>query len=186
MFLLADYLQLDVSVAPASRFRPTSPRFKLLFGEANEPELTRLPTPADTLGWAVLFARHARICVEHEQRWQAEYSISQCPSMGWNSRACVMAFPRSTPRDSTDWTPRTVTRSRSDRAITGPQGVEARPAAGIRSLLRECESAATANADDSDSARWRAGLTEGLLTGVTLVGPTSREAAPVGNGIESA
>lgn len=44
MFLFADYLQLDVSVAPTSKFHPTSPRFKLLFGEANEPEHVRPPS----------------------------------------------------------------------------------------------------------------------------------------------
>jgi hypothetical protein len=71
VFLLADYLQLDVSVAPASKFRSASPRFKLLFGETNEPEYSRPPSRDHTLGWAVLWARHARICIEREHWWQA-------------------------------------------------------------------------------------------------------------------
>lgn len=76
VFLLADYLQVDVSVAPASKLRPTSPRFKLLFGEVNEPEYTGAPARNYTLGWAVLWARHARICIERGERWQSEYCIT--------------------------------------------------------------------------------------------------------------
>lgn len=33
VFMMTDHLQLDVSVAPASKFHPTSPRFKLLLRE---------------------------------------------------------------------------------------------------------------------------------------------------------
>jgi hypothetical protein len=77
VFLFRDHLQLDVSVAPASQFRPTSPKFKLLFGEANEAEHRPPPERGTTLGWAVLWARHARVCIEREQWWQAEYAIAQ-------------------------------------------------------------------------------------------------------------
>jgi hypothetical protein len=76
VFLLPDYLQLDVSVSPASQFRSTSPRFKLLFGEANEPNYRGLPPRGETLGWAVLWVRHARVCIERNQWWQAEYAIA--------------------------------------------------------------------------------------------------------------
>jgi hypothetical protein len=82
VFLLPDYLQLDVSVAPASRFRATSPRFKLLFGNANEPEHISLPSRDYTLGWAVLWVRHARICIERQQWWQTEYCITQIRYLG--------------------------------------------------------------------------------------------------------
>lgn len=76
VFMFADYLQLDVSVSLASEFRPTSPRFKLLFGEAQDP-VYRDPEPRGyILGWAVLWARHARVCIEREQPWQAEYAIA--------------------------------------------------------------------------------------------------------------
>ncbi len=76
VFLLRDYLQLDVSVAPARQFAPTSPRFKLLFGEAGNP-VYRDPRPrGEILGWAVLWARHARVCIERSHWWQAEYAIA--------------------------------------------------------------------------------------------------------------
>lgn len=50
VFLLTDYLQLDVSVAQASKFRSTSPHFKLLFGEANKPDTSN--PPLATTRWA--------------------------------------------------------------------------------------------------------------------------------------
>jgi hypothetical protein len=76
VLLLPDYLQLDVSVSPAAQFRPTSTRFKLLFGEASEPNYKRPPPRGETLGWAVVWARHARVCIERNQWWQAEYAIT--------------------------------------------------------------------------------------------------------------
>src|SRR3989454_8699844 len=76
-FLLPDALQLDLSMTPAAQFRPAGPRFRLLFGEtaADEPEVSRppavgdlfLPTPsvaADIFGWGVIYALHARACIE--------------------------------------------------------------------------------------------------------------------------
>ena len=76
VFLLSDYLQLDISVSPASQYRATSPRFKLLFGEAKESNFREPSSRGDTLGWAVLWSRHARVCIERNQWWQAEYAIT--------------------------------------------------------------------------------------------------------------
>jgi predicted nucleotidyltransferase len=88
VFLLPDSLQLDLSMTPAARFRPAGPRFRLLFGEtaAAEPdEPTPLPagtlfidTPAvaeDIFGWGVIYALHARACIERGRVWQAEHYV---------------------------------------------------------------------------------------------------------------
>src|SRR2546426_2841005 len=77
VFLLPGALQLDLSMTPAAQFRPAGPRFRLLFGEtaAGEPEVSTppavgdlfLPTPsvaADIFGWGVIYALHARACIE--------------------------------------------------------------------------------------------------------------------------
>jgi hypothetical protein len=114
VFLLPDYLQLDVSVSPASQFRSTSPRFKLLFGEANKPNYRGPPPRGETLGWAVLYARHARACIERNQWWQAEYAIT-------NLRYHAMAFDGALVRS--------FERDELIRALN----------AGIKALLRECE-----------------------------------------------
>jgi hypothetical protein len=87
IFLLPDALQCDLSMTSAARFRPAGPRFRLLFGEtAAEPEVSIPPvagslfiaTPAvarDVFGWGVVYALHARACVERERVFQAEHYV---------------------------------------------------------------------------------------------------------------
>src|SRR5438128_6797175 len=88
VFLLPDALQLDLSMTPAARFRPAGPRFRLLFGEtaAGEPDPPAPPvagalfisTPAvagDIFGWGVIYALHARACIERGRVWQAEHYV---------------------------------------------------------------------------------------------------------------
>ena len=84
VFLLPDALQLDLSMTPAALFRPTGPRFRLLFGETagREPEPVAgtlfIPTPAapeDVFGWGVIYALHARACIERGRLWQAEHYV---------------------------------------------------------------------------------------------------------------
>jgi hypothetical protein len=88
VFLLRDTLQLDLSMTPASQFRPAGPRFRLVFGQtaADDPEVSTSPvaghlfisTPAvaeDIFGWGVIYALHSRACVERRRVWQAEHYV---------------------------------------------------------------------------------------------------------------
>lgn len=86
VFLLPDALQLDLSMTPAARFRPAGPRFRLLFGETaaggsetpTPPGDLFLPTPSvarDVFGWGVIYALHARACIERGRVWQAEHYV---------------------------------------------------------------------------------------------------------------
>ena len=87
VFLLPDALQFDLSMTPATEFRPAGPRFQLLFGETaeDEPEAGSrppgrlfIPTPAvaaDIFGWGVIYALHGRACIERGRVWQAEHYI---------------------------------------------------------------------------------------------------------------
>lgn len=88
VFLLPDALQFDLSMTPAAQFRPAGPRFRLLFGETavNESERATppvapgivFPTPAvagDLFGWGVIYALHARACIERGRVWQAEHCV---------------------------------------------------------------------------------------------------------------
>jgi hypothetical protein len=140
VLLLEDYLQLDVSMAPASKFRSTSPRFKLLFGEANEPQYLRPASRSDTLGWAVLWARHGRICIEREHWWQAEYCITHLRYHGMEL-ACLRnnqpayygkGFDR-LPDEDGDAFRAAIVRS------LDPHELARALTAGVRGLLRECE-----------------------------------------------
>jgi hypothetical protein len=88
VFLLPEALQFDLSLTPAAGFRPAGPRFRLLFGEiaAEQPESSTprapgglfIPTPAvaeDLFGWGVIYALHARACIERGRIWQAEHYV---------------------------------------------------------------------------------------------------------------
>ena len=87
VFLLPDALQCDLSMTSATEFRPAGPRFQLLFGEtaADESEDRRrsqgglfIPTPpvaGDIFGWGVIYALHARACIERGRVWQAEHYV---------------------------------------------------------------------------------------------------------------
>jgi predicted nucleotidyltransferase len=75
VFLLDDWLQADLSFAPASGFRQGSPNFKLLFG-AHTTAYVPLPSPHDIFGWGVVYARAARASIDREKWWQAEFSVS--------------------------------------------------------------------------------------------------------------
>ena len=88
VFLLPDALQFDLSMTPAAQFRPAGPRFRLLFGETaavGSEGSTRptpglfIPTPAlphDLFGWGVIYALHARACIERGRVWQAEHYVA--------------------------------------------------------------------------------------------------------------
>jgi hypothetical protein len=146
VFLLPDYLQLDVSVSPASQFHPTSPRFKLLFGEANEPNYRGPPSRGESLGWAVLWARHARVCIERNQWWQAKYAITHLRYHAMALACLRLDLPAydgkgfdQLPADVRDAFEGAIVRSLArDELIRALN-------AGIEALLKECK---VANDDD--------------------------------------
>jgi hypothetical protein len=140
VFLLTDHLQLDVSVAPASKFRPTSPRFKLLFGEANEPQDIQPPSRALALGWAVLWARHARICIERKHWWQAEYCVTQLRYRGMELASQRHGLPASYGKGF-DRLPAEDGYAFEGAIVSSLERGELLRAlaVGIKALLRECE-----------------------------------------------
>ena len=76
VFLFPDALQFDLSMTPASRFRPAGPRFRLLFGETiGDPQAPTPPLAPDLFGWGVIYALHARSCIERGRVWQAEHYV---------------------------------------------------------------------------------------------------------------
>jgi hypothetical protein len=85
---MPDALQFDLLMTPAAQFRPAGPRFRLLFGATAAEESGTatppvagdlfLPTPsvaADIFGWGVIYALHARACIERGRVWQAEHYV---------------------------------------------------------------------------------------------------------------
>jgi hypothetical protein len=142
IFFFHDYLQLDVSVSPASEFRASSPRFKLLFGEANEPNLNGPVAREELLGWAMIWARHSRVCIERQQWWQAEHAITQLRYSAMHLACLRLELPafyakgfEQLPSEIRDaFKPvlvQSLQRDELERALN----------AGISALLRECETA---------------------------------------------
>ena len=64
-------------MTPAARFRPAGPRFRLLFGETRGAAETPEPPVAggELFGWGVVYALHARACIERGRLWQAEHYV---------------------------------------------------------------------------------------------------------------
>ncbi|MDQ3618861.1 MAG: nucleotidyltransferase domain-containing protein [Actinomycetota bacterium] len=95
VFLLPGCLQLDLSFSPASVFRPTSSRFRLVYGQAGEP-IEPDPLSADELlGWAVLYARDTRVSIERSDVWRAERSLSELRSYALSFACCLRGLPAS-------------------------------------------------------------------------------------------
>lgn len=77
VFLLEDTLQVDLAFWPEADFGATSPKFRLLFGTANEREQPPPPDARRFVDLAWLHALHARSSIARGRDWQAEYMIGR-------------------------------------------------------------------------------------------------------------
>lgn len=85
VFLLPNTLQVDLAFTPESGFRALSPTFRLVSGKSNEAQYRAPADPAVLIGWAWLYALHARTSIARGKFWQAEYMVS-------GARDCVLAL----------------------------------------------------------------------------------------------
>lgn len=76
VFLLPDWLEVDIAFTPAAEFGPLGPNWRTVFGETArlEPAAPKLSDHLVGLAWHHLL--HARVCIERGRSWQAEYWIS--------------------------------------------------------------------------------------------------------------
>jgi hypothetical protein len=161
VFLLPDELQCDLSMTPASQFRPAGPRFRLLFGEtaAGEPEVATpavagdlfIPTPAvagDIFGWGVIYALHARACIERERVWQAEHYVGAVRDHALSLACLRKGLPAVHARGYDDLSADTL--ARLEYAHVGaaePAALRAALAASVVALMREGAGARLPHAD---------------------------------------
>ena len=75
-FLLPECLEVDLAFTPAAEFGALGPHFRLVFGEAVERPAVAEPDRDHLIGLAWHHVLHARICIERNKLWQAEYWIS--------------------------------------------------------------------------------------------------------------
>lgn len=76
VFLLSSTLQVDLAFVPVAHFGVRGPTFRLVFGSAAELPHVPPPSPEDLIGWAWLYALHARSSLARNRMWRAEYMIS--------------------------------------------------------------------------------------------------------------
>ena len=149
VFLFPDALQLDVSMTPVSQFRPAGPRFRLVFGDVAEagdssPAAVAdlfIPVPAraeDIFGWAVIYALHARACIERGRLWQAEHYVGAVRDLALSLACLREGVTAVQARGYDDLSAGTL--SGLDEAHVGTIGrasLRSALAASVRALMRE-------------------------------------------------
>jgi len=70
VFLFPKALQFDLSLTSAAQYQARGPRFRLLFGDTVSDEIAtpKPPLAEDLFGWGVIYALHARACIEPRSR----------------------------------------------------------------------------------------------------------------------
>jgi hypothetical protein len=150
VFLLRDLLQFDLSMTPAAQFRPAGPRFRLLFGEtaAGESEVSRPPVAGHLFGWGVIYALHARACIERGRVWQAEHYVGAVRDHAL-SLACLRQGLRAVQaRGYDDLSAETLARfEQAHVSAIEPGPLRAALAASVLALMREGAEARLPHAD---------------------------------------
>jgi hypothetical protein len=157
VFLLPDALQLDLSMTPAAQFRPAGPRFRLLFGEIAPGEFEApvagdlfISTPSvarDIFGWGVIYAIHARACVERGRLWQAEHYVGAVRDHALSLACLRQGRPAAQARGYDDLPAETL--ARFEGAHVGaiePGALRAALAASVLALMSEGGEARLAHA----------------------------------------
>jgi hypothetical protein len=161
VLLFPDALQVDLSMTPAAQFRPAGPRFRLLFGqtaagqaEGSTPPVVGglfLPTPpvaGDLFGWGVIYALHARACIERGRLWQAEHYVGTVRDHALSLACLRQGLPAVQARGYDDLP--TGTLARFEAAHVGavePGALRAALAACVVALLRAGAEARLPHAD---------------------------------------
>ena len=89
VFLLRNTLQVDISFWPAAQFGPVGPKFKLIFGTANQLQPSGVKGPTDMIGMGWLYALHVRSSIARKRFLQAEYMLA-----GLRNEALALACHR--------------------------------------------------------------------------------------------
>jgi hypothetical protein len=149
VFLLPEALQFDLSMTPAAQFRPAGPRFRLLFGETAEGESEVppsagelfIPTPpvaGDLFGWGVIYALHARACIERRRSWQAEHYVGAVRDHALSLACLRHGLPVVQARGYDDLPAETLARFEDTHVgAVEPGALRAALAASVLALMRE-------------------------------------------------
>ena len=150
VFLLPDALQFDLSMTPAAQFRPAGPRFRLLFGETAEGD-DRASAPSvahDLFGWGVIYALHARACIERGRVWQAEHYVGAVRDHALSLACLREGLPAVQARGYDDLSAATLARfEHAHVSALEPGPLRAALIASVLALMREGAEARLPHAD---------------------------------------
>ena len=76
VYLLPDWLEVDIAFTPAEDFGPRGPNWRTVFGDAVEVEQNAPAARDDLVGLTWHHLLHARTSIERGKPWQAEWLIS--------------------------------------------------------------------------------------------------------------
>jgi hypothetical protein len=139
VFLLPNALQFDLSLTPAAEFFPRGRRFRLLFGDtAGEMQLPTPPTPDDLFGWGVIYALHARSCIERRRTWQAEHYVGAVRDHALALACLREELPAVQARGYDDLSSETLARFEGSHVgAPAPAALRAALAVAVHALLQE-------------------------------------------------
>jgi hypothetical protein len=143
VFLLPDALQFDLSMTPAAHFRPAGPRFRLLFGETvGDARTPAPPVAADLFGWGVIYALHARACIERGRVWQAEHYVGAVRDHALSLACLREGLPAVQARGYDELSADTLARfGNAHVSAVEPETLRAALAAAVTALLHEGKAA---------------------------------------------
>ena len=150
VFLLPDALQFDLSMTPAALFRPGGPRFRLLFGEtaAGDPTFPTPPVAHDLYGWGVIYALHARACIERGRFWQAEHYVGAVRDHALSLACLREGVPAVQARGYDDLSAESLARfGNAHVSALESRALRSALAASVLALMREGEAARLPHAD---------------------------------------
>ena len=174
VFLLRGALQFDLSMTSAALFRVGGPRFQLLFGDTGRlgrgrdstvapPAMMFIPTPVvaeDLFGWGVVYALHARACVERGRFWQAEPYVAATRDHALTLACLNRGLPAVEARGYEDLPAETLAAlEESHVGALDARALHGALAASVRALMREGAYASIPYADEvtDDYASWPLG-----------------------------
>ncbi len=140
VFLLSSSMQVDLSFWPSDAFAASGTSFRLLFGEANEPTPSPLPTPETLIGMVWLYALHARSSIARGRNLQALYMVNGVRDHVVSLACLRYGLPAHQGRGVDDL-PREVVETITETLVRGldPSELSRAFAKAIRALLGEAE-----------------------------------------------
>jgi hypothetical protein len=140
VFLLPDWLQVDIGFTTAEHFGPRGPNWRTVFGETVEVRPTTPPTRDELIGWAWVCARHAHTSIERGRPWQAEWAISAVRDNVLALASLRLGYATRYAKGA-DFLPQTLTEPLEATLVRSLEEDELRRAHGaaVRALARELQ-----------------------------------------------